>query len=294
MISVIISSANAGQLQQATDNITQTIGVDFEIIAIDNSAAKYGICAAYNKGASNAKFDILCFIHEDVLIKTQNWGLVLEDIFKNDSRVGLIGVAGATYKSLSPSPWSGHGIDTKCINLLQSYKYQNKETEHLYRNPNDVKLAEVACIDGVFMCTKKNIYNAHQFDESTFTGFHVYDVDFSLNVGRDYKVVVTYDILLNHFSEGSYNQAWLNDNLKLHKKWNDLLPVNIAGLDLKQQQFTEKITFKAFVSSLMDFKMPVNIAFKWLRNNKRYRKLYPVLFLKLNFLLLKLSVKSNK
>lgn len=294
MISVIISSANPAQLKQISDNIIQTIGIEFEIIAINNGDGKQGICEVYNKAASNAKFDILCFIHEDVIIKTQNWGSIVKTIFQNDNKIGLIGVAGSSYKSLSPSPWSGHGIDTKYINLLQSYKYQKTDTQHLYRNPYNVKLANVACIDGVFMCTTKDVFSTCGFDERTFKGFHIYDVDFSLNVGKTYKVTVTYDILLNHLSEGNYDKTWLLDNLKLHEKWKDTLPVNIEGLSLKQQLLIEKITFKAFVNSLIGFGMPINIAFKTLWGNKRFRKLYFTLFWKLNYHLLKLSVSFKK
>jgi hypothetical protein len=294
MISVIISSADPAQLKQITDNVTQTIGVQFEIIAINNSDGKKGICEVYNKGANNARFGILCFMHEDIIIKTQNWGAILYKIFKNDTNIGLVGVAGAAYKSLSPSPWSGYGIDTKHINLLQSYKHQLTEAQLLYRNPQNVKLATVACIDGVFMCTTKNVFSDHKFDEDTFKGFHIYDVDFSLNIGQTYKVSVTFDILLNHLSEGSYNKAWLLDNLKLHEKWKNILPVNIENLSLKQQLFIEKVTFKAFVKFLQEFNMPVNMAYKMLWENKRFRKLYFRLFLKLNYYLLKLSVGINK
>jgi hypothetical protein len=286
MISVIISSADAARLQKVTENITATIDAPFEIIAIDNSKGQRGICAVYNEGGRAAKFDILCFMHEDVIIETKGWGRSLNDIFKNDNKIGLVGIAGAAYKSLTPSPWSGYGIDTRHINLIQSYKYKDSDPELLYRNPDNSQLADVACIDGVFMCTSKNVFSAYQFDEDTFKNFHLYDVDLSINIGQQYRVVVTFDILLNHLSEGSYDKVWLQDNLKLHEKWNDHLPINIAGLDLKQQQFIEKLTFKALTRQLKEFGMPAGLAYKVLWQ-KRFRKLYFALFLKLNYYLLK-------
>jgi len=288
MISVIISSADTARLQKVTENITATIGVPFEIIAIDNSNAQRGICAVYNEGGRAAKFDILCFMHDDVIIETAGWGKSLSDVFKNNSQIGLVGIAGAAYKSLTPSPWSSYGIDTKYINLKQSYKYKDSATELLYRNPDNRQIARVACIDGVFMCTTKEIFSSHQFDEGTFKNFHLYDVDLSINIGRKYKVMVVFDILLNHLSEGRYDKAWLQDNLKLHEKWNHHLPINITGFDIKQQQFIEKVTFKALVQQLKHFDMPLDEAKKVLWQ-KRFRKLYFALFLKLNYYLLKIK-----
>jgi len=286
MISVIISSADATALQKVTENITATIGAPFEIIAIDNSKAQRGICAVYNEGARSAKFDILCFMHEDVIIETCGWGKSISNVFKNYDQVGLVGIGGATYKSLTPSPWSSYGIDTRYINLKQSYKYTDLRPELLYRNPDNMQLADVACIDGVFMCTTKNIFSSHQFDETTFKNFHLYDVDLSINIGRQHKVVVVFDILLNHLSEGRYDKLWLQDNLKLHEKWNNYLPINITGLDFKKQQFIEKVTFKVLTQQLKEFGMPKTLAYTILWQ-KRFRKLYFALFLKLNYYLLK-------
>lgn len=291
MVSVIISSADAAQLRQVTDNINSTIGVPFQLIAIDNSAGEKGICEVYNTGAKTAQYDVLCFLHEDVIIKTNNWGQALVDIFKNNAEIGLLGVAGSSYKSLSPSPWGGHAIDTKYTNFEQCYKHEDKAPHVLYRNPNNVKLAQVACIDGVFMCTTKQVFAEYQFDEQLLKGFHVYDVDYSLTVGQRHKVMVTYDIFLSHLSEGSYNKDWMLDNIAVHKKWNNYLPVNIEGLTLKQQQVIEKISFKSFINQLIEFKMQLGIAYEMLNKNNRFIKLYLKTFFKLNFYLMKMRQK---
>ena len=293
MVSVIISSADAAQLRQVTDNINSTIGVLFQLIAIDNSAGEKGICEVYNTGAQTAQYDILCFLHEDIIIKTNNWGQVLVDIFKNNPEIGLLGIAGSSYKSLSPSPWSSHAIDTKYTNFEQYYKHEDKASQVLYRNPKDVKLAQVACIDGVFMCTTKQVFAEYQFDEQLLKGFHIYDVDYSLTVGQKYKVAVTYDIFLSHLSEGSYGKDWMQDNIEVHKKWNMYLPVNIEELTLKQQQIVEKVSFKSFINELIGFNMPLIIAYEMLNKNNRFVKLYFKTFIKLNFYLIKVRSKAS-
>lgn len=73
MISIIICSKNKDLLKDVSANIELTIGVPYEIIAIENNKGEFGICKAYNDGASKAKYDIFCFMHEDISFETQNW-----------------------------------------------------------------------------------------------------------------------------------------------------------------------------------------------------------------------------
>ena len=150
MVSVIISSANPTHLKQVTENITTTIGVPFEIIAIDNSKGQQGICAVYNQGIRQARYDMLCFMHEDIVIKTDNWGKYVIQFFNEHADYGLLGVGGSEYKTIAPSGWNCTGKEAAYINIIQGFKYDKKEPFHYYRNPGNKALAEVACVDGVW------------------------------------------------------------------------------------------------------------------------------------------------
>ena len=66
MLSIIICSVSPERLEQVTRNIHDTIGVDYEIIAIDNREKQWPIARAYNEGASRAHYPFLFFVHEDV------------------------------------------------------------------------------------------------------------------------------------------------------------------------------------------------------------------------------------
>lgn len=279
MISVIISSANAEQLKQVKANIEATIGVEFEIIAIDNSNGQRGICAVYNEGARRAKYDLFCFMHEDITIATDNWGNILKSTFAENAEIGLLGVCGGAYKPFTPSSWSGLGVDNEYYNFIQGYKYTANEPKHYFRNPDNTKTAKVACVDGVWLATTRTVFEQFKFDEDTFKGFHAYDLDYSIAVGRQYKVCVTYEILLTHLSEGSYSPDWINDTLKLHTKWQQLLPVNIGNFSVNECRRMEKVTFRDFVLKLVKLKLPASIAYKTLKNEKYkqlglYRKLF--------------------
>lgn len=289
MISIIISSADNELLQKVSDNIADTIGVPYEIIATDNSKGKEGICAVYNKGIAKAKYDTLCFMHEDVFIKTNNWGHIVVSLFNNDPQLGLVGVAGSNYKTLTPAGWGSVGADNIFINIIQSYKHQKKKPKTFYNNPNNEKISPVACVDGVWMCTTKGVAQEFKFDETTFKGFHAYDIDYSLSVGQKYKVAVSFEILLDHFSEGVYDRRWMSENLKLHNKWDKYLPQNVGELSPKQIFTIEKRTFKFFVDQLIQFNYPISTAFKTLWKNSNFLKLSPALFLKLKFYIVKKS-----
>lgn len=250
MISVIISSIDKKSLENIQHNIANTVGVQYEIVAFDNASGRKGLCEIYNEGVRKARYDILCFMHEDVEILTPNWGKIIVDYFTQDSSLGLIGIAGSGYKSAIPGSWATH--DQNCfkinyINIIQLFKRIDREPVHDYENPKNEKITRVVCVDGVWLCTPKYVAQEVPWDEENLKGFHGYDIDFSLSVGTKYKVAVTFEVLIKHFSEGHFGYSWLKDILKVHKKWNHLLPLNYEILDRKQIAIIEKKTFRGLV-----------------------------------------------
>ncbi|WP_262888705.1 glycosyltransferase family protein [Pontibacter pamirensis] len=228
MISIIICSVNSNMLKEVAENVKDTIGILHEIIAIDNRNGKYGICEAYNIGASKSKYDVLCFMHEDLIFHTIDWGRrVVEHL--NDTTIGLIGVAGGTYKSKSLDAWGIDPIEFARMNVLQDYK-SGRPQDHLYSNPFNEFVADVASVDGLWFCTRKEVWQNNKFDETTLKEFHFYDIDFSLQVLQSYRVCVVYDILLQHISEGSINRSWLENAVLFHNKWKQTLPYSVDGL----------------------------------------------------------------
>jgi hypothetical protein len=295
MISVIISSANCSLLTRVVKNIEDTISVPFEIIAFDNSKGEKGICEIYNLGIQKARYEILCFMHEDIEIKTYGWGQTIINKFNKTPGLGLVGVAGNSYKTLTPSGWHGAGTDTSHHNYIQSNKNTKKEPVHYYRNPNNEELSEVASIDGLWFCTTKKIASEFMFDEITFKKFHAYDIDFSLSVGQKYKVAVIYDIVLNHFSEGKYDDVWMEENLKLHNKWNKILPVNVGNVSPEKALKIEKKAFKKFINQLIYFKYPILVALSTLTKNIYfYYNRDPLLFLKFYYYIFLKYLKLGK
>ena len=104
MISIIVSSVDNKLFDSFQQNLSETIGVPFEVIKIPNKG-EMGICAAYNLGGVQAKYDYLVFAHEDIRFHTNDWGSRLLQLFHDNEEIGLAGVVGSEYKPAVYSGW---------------------------------------------------------------------------------------------------------------------------------------------------------------------------------------------
>jgi hypothetical protein len=249
MISIIICSKSPELLQKIRVNIEHTIGVPYEIIAIENSRGQIGICEAYNNGASKTKYDYLCFSHEDVIYHTQGWGQRLIAHLA-DPETGVIGVVGCCVKPKSPSGVWLNNEQVDRHSMLQSNKGGQPYRKHC--NPLNEKRSHVINIDGLFMCCRKNVWKENRFDEERFKNFHGYDVDFSIQVAQHFKNYVIYDILLEHLSEGRSNHHWLNAVVTVEKKWAEVLPMSSLALDEEFMNLLEFKTLETFLKTVIE------------------------------------------
>jgi len=252
MISVITCSVSQSAFEKLQQNVAETIGVPFEMIRIDNSDNRYGICEAYNIGGSKAKYPVFCFVHEDLAFETQDWGAILVRQLA-DPDTGLIGIAGGDAKSLVPSSWSS-AVHSNEINLVQYFK-SDPGRFLVIRTTGSTEmangLAPVVALDGVCLFTKKEVFTRFKFDQLVFPGFHGYDLDYSLQVGTAYKLYVTFEIIIHHFSEGSPDKKWIRSAINLSKKWKHQLPVSVyqEGVDYKLHHWK---TVQVFMQKLIE------------------------------------------
>lgn len=262
MLSIIICSVNPLKLERVKQNIAETAGVEHEIISIDNSENKYSICQAYNEGGREAVFPYLCFMHEDIQFATMGWGQVICHHLDNTG-VGLLGIAGGDTKSHVPSSWSISSVSNE-INLVQHYKKAGQEHEHILKTNPAIQgnKKKVVALDGVWLCTKKNIFDEFKFDEATFTGFHGYDIDYSLHVNTRYDIYVVFDILIHHFSEGSPDRQWIESAFLISKKWQKALPVSVYSLSPKDFKIHYWQSLQVLITHLLRLKYTNFFIFK--------------------------------
>lgn len=253
MFSIIVCSVNHARLDALKKNIRETAGsTPYEVIAYDNSREQHPIAWVYNKCASEARYPNLLFIHEDAGFKKQGW---MEEIASqlNEPDCGVIGFAGSILMVNAPGGWNV--MPQWCIINVEECGDKN----HLNVNP-DVPFVEVVDVDGFAMFVRKEVWKKHPFDESVLTGFHCYDVDFSLAIGQEYKNYVCCDIETFHNSRGNFGKDWATATLKIYKeKWNKILPRYVEGEQLtprRERNIEERVTFR-FLKTARRHGLPV-------------------------------------
>lgn len=225
MISIIICSRTQVLSKDLSENIDNTIDCEYELVVIDNSENHYSIFEAYNLGIEQSKGEYLCFVHDDVLFSTKGWGKTIERIFSEDHFIGLIGVAGAKFKTKMPSPWWKTPENQKVMHIIQHFGNGKIETESF--GFNNKTRQEVVTIDGLFMVLRKKttiVFN------SKIQGFHNYDLNISFEcIQKGYKIVVTNEILIEHFSTGSINASWVDSAFIVHDIYKSILPLSVSS-----------------------------------------------------------------
>lgn len=239
-------------LAEVSASVEQTIGVEYEIISLDNSTGLYSICQAYNIGAQQSKFDVLCFMHEDLVFHTNNWGQVVISTLQDHS-IGLLGIIGGVYKTKTYSGWWSIPKDLKRMRVLQHHP-QRIEPNYEYSNPENEQLSDVVNVDGLWLCTRKAVWAKYKFDEATIREFHYYDMDFAMQIQQEFRVCVTYDILVEHKSLGTPNASWIRNAYIFDSKWGDKLPVMSRTISEKKRTEAEYIACKEFTLRLILYK----------------------------------------
>ena len=138
MVSIIVCSRQGDISENLRDNISQTIGCEYELVIIDNSKGTYSIFSAYNEGVKRAKGEILCFCHEDILFHSENWGTLVKGVFSDDT-IGLVGVIGTHFLPSSPMYWwSSPFISQYSINNDKGDAQLNDNREYFHGDIADV------------------------------------------------------------------------------------------------------------------------------------------------------------
>ena len=244
MISCIICSRQPDISRELKENIASTIGCEYELVVIDNSKNEYSIFSAYNEGVRRAKGDVLCFMHEDLVFHSSNWGCFVEEYFYKYPKAGLVGVAGTHYfPALPAAQWDSELASSRMIQgRLDDGKYVTTlEEQFEYRKSP----TQMAAVDGLWLCMPKKIFDSDsvKWDEDTFDAFHCYDTDMAFQVWQvGYEVHLFWDVLIEHRSLGCANNQFMEASEKLFSKWKNYLPLTKGvELSLGEQQARDSL-----------------------------------------------------
>jgi hypothetical protein len=287
MISIIICSINQDYLHNVSENISKTIGIEYELLVWDNRYEKKGICEAYNRTAARAKYPYLCFLHEDILFDTTNWGGILSGLFASQPEVGVIGIAGSAYKSAMFSGWftSTRGFD------YYNITHRVNGVDHPWRQPGagERGVHPVVCIDGVFIACRKEVWAGTPFDADQLNGFHFYDIDFSVRAARKCQVIVTMDIHLFHITQlGDYGNSWVETAMLYHTANAGLFPFFLdSSLPPQQVKQVELQVARSWLDRLKNEKISLKNRIRWIHRQRLHRQFLSLWYPILRFLVFK-------
>ena len=269
MISCIICSRRPDISAELKENIASTIGCEYELVVIDNSKNEYSIFSAYNEGVRRAKGDILCFMHEDIIYHTDEWGKQIEEVFQQNHEYGLFGLAGSQLLPKEPTPW--------CSTLFSVSTMYSENVPTVASTFVDINrlIVPVVAVDGVWMCIPRSMFNQIYFDES-YEGFHMYDIDTCLQVIKaGYKVGVLTTISVFHSSDGNYNTQWFNNMERCWKKWENLLPCSV----IDNPKITDKtISYFGYLYDEMYSLRKDSYKMKMIESSKAYKLGHLILY----------------
>lgn len=243
MISIIVCSKFRELQQSLIDNISSTIGVEYELICIDNSENKYSIFEAYNLGFRRSKYPFICYVHEDVKFHTMGWGIKMIAHMQRPT-AGICGLAGGGLVSHVPASWKGN---FSYINIIQSDRTGKKASQKV-RYPSNVKTTykNVVLLDGVLLCMNRHVAEKLRFDES-INGFHGYDLDICIQSHTlGYNNCVMFDVAVEHFSRGNRDALYFRNLVQIYHKWNSKLPLFAAELSVSSPKMKQIDTKKLF------------------------------------------------
>ncbi len=210
--SIIICSVDRAKFDAVVGNYRTLLGGSVEIIGIHDARS---LCEGYNRGTRQARGDLLVFSHDDIEVLTPDFGERLKHHLSVHDVVGACGT-NRLVKGEAAGHWMGAGWPH--LRGLVAHHYPSwHEMAGWYRVLVLDTLDEPASgglqgLDGMFMAARREVLERCRFDEDTFDGFHLYDLDFSFSAYQaGFDVAVFRDISMIHYTYGEspgYQQAF--------------------------------------------------------------------------------------
>lgn len=201
LVSVIICSIAEKRFQQVSAMYMRLLDrVPHEIIGIHDARS---LCEGYNRGVARSKGEILVFSHDDVDILTPDFAArLVASLDQHD----LIGAVGATY--LSGATWFGCGWP----HLRGQIGVPAESGAGIVANffgTYGIVAEGVQVMDGFFLATRRTLALQLPFDEKTFDGWHLYDIDFSFSAHlKGFRCAIANDLVMVHASRGKFDEKW--------------------------------------------------------------------------------------
>lgn len=216
-VSIIICSIDAERFAKVCETYRSLLkGVPHDIVGIHDARS---LCEGYNRGTRQATGEILVFSHDDIEILTPDFAAKL---LTHLAKFELIGIAGTT--RLTGPSWTYAG-----------WTHTHGQIGYPMATPGHINVcawqmreavtANAEALDGVLLAARREVVERVGFDERTFDGWHLYDIDFTYRAHlAGFRVAICHDLLLVHHSPGDFGADWQRYALRFTDKHRATLP----------------------------------------------------------------------
>lgn len=157
--------------------------------------------------------DIICFMHEDILIRTPEFKERVEFVFEKRKEVGVLGVIGTKQFSSLGGWWLTDP------SFLHGSIYQSLPSGSYKMIKKEGYTEEAVSVDGCCFFVRGNVAKEIKFDDTTYFGYHFYDCDYCFSVLESGYNIAISDIAIEHKSPGPMDDSWLENRDKFLFKW---------------------------------------------------------------------------
>jgi len=225
MISIVICSNDARKFAAVSEMYARLLsGRPHEIIRIPDAR---GLCEGYNRGFAQTRGQIVIFSHDDVEFRSPDFA---DRLLEHMGHCDIAGVAGT--ERLCGGDWSIGGPPHIYGQVIHSGTDPGYFRVMVYSVPTR-RIDRMQGLDGVFLCCRREVVQHIGFDQTTFTGFHMYDVDFTYRASQSgYRLSVCADLDTVHAAVSSYDENWATEERKFRAKH----AATLAPIPLRWQQ----------------------------------------------------------
>jgi hypothetical protein len=201
LISVVMCSITPARETAAVAMYRRLLaGIPHEILIVRDARS---MCEGYNRAIARSRGDVLILSHDDIQILSPNFAPLL---IHHLQTFDMVGVAGTS--CLSTPGWMSSGWPRNHGQVAQALPAQPPLL--LVANQGaPAATPDIQALDGLFLAARRSVFDQLRFDEERFTGFHLYDIDFTFSAWqRGLRLAVCNDILIAHDSRGDFGAAW--------------------------------------------------------------------------------------
>lgn len=219
MISVITCCRHPLPQSIQEKNIAKTVGTPCEYLPIDGTSGASS-ASLLNFGISRSRGDIVVFLPEDVYFMKAGWGTVLERKFAVPS-IAAVGVAGTQYLSATSASLTAAG--RPFIKGRVVYHLQNGDFFAVVYS-QELGDFDVVALDGAIIAVRATHLAHAWFDQETFDGEHLADLDICMQLRKCGRLLATTEIVVKKRTPMQIDAVWQEYSRRFLDKWSVELP----------------------------------------------------------------------